>query len=173
MTQQINQEQLLYEDALLFVELLKTSAILGQVKIVPKKAVRFIENLSDEEIAHFFNVSSYVATAVFEALGAHGTNIMLSSGFKDRFEFNVFPRSNEDGINFTWDMKPANPDDLEKIKNRLLDHTSYVGIEKPKINPQDNLKVKETQHNIQDNVEDNVEEDNEEDYRIRSLNRIP
>lgn len=169
MTQQINQEQLLYEDALLFVELLKTSAILGQVKIVPKKAVRFIEDLSDEEIAHFFNVSSYVATAVFEALGAHGTNIMLSSGFKDRFEFNVFPRSNEDGINFTWDMKPANPDDLEKIKNRLLDHTSYVGIEKPEIKIQENIKT-ERMNEIH---EENDEEDNEEDYRIRSLNRIP
>jgi diadenosine tetraphosphate (Ap4A) HIT family hydrolase len=159
---EIDEEQILYEDALLYVELLKESVVLGQIKITPKKEIRFLEKLNDEEIAHFFNVSSFCATAVFEGLGAHGTNIIVSSGFNDKFEINIFPRFNEDEINFMWEMKQADPNELEKIKNTLDSHTSFIGVPKS--------EQKEV-HKIEEKNEE--EEDFEEDYRIKALDRIP
>jgi diadenosine tetraphosphate (Ap4A) HIT family hydrolase len=156
----IDEEQLLYEDALLYVELLKISTTLGQVRITPKKEIRYIERLENKEIAHFFNASSFCATAVFEGLGAHGTNIIVSSGFKDRFEINVLPRFNEDGINLMWEMKQANPNDLEKVMNSLNAHTGYIGVQKSE------------QKTVQ-KIEQKEEEEFEEDYRIKALDRIP
>ncbi len=150
----------IYEDSVLFAVLVKRPMVAGHVKIYAKKEVKYIEELSDLEINHLFTVSSYVATAIFEGVGAHGTNIILNNGFDDNFVINVIPRTDGDGINFQWDMKQAKPEDLESVQKKLKQHTDFIGFSVPEEEPTV----------IQKEIE---EEPEEEDYRIRQINKIP
>ena len=148
---------ILYEDAVAFAVLEKEGAAEGHVKIYPKKSVRYVEELSDEESSHIIFISSYVATAVFEAVGAQGTNIIVNNGVDDKhLEIDVLPRSEDDNIDMQWTPSQAKPEDLESVQKRLKQHTDYIGLQVM----DENLPAPEQ-----------PEEEEENDYRIKQLER--
>jgi diadenosine tetraphosphate (Ap4A) HIT family hydrolase len=164
---------IVYEDGLLFVMVEKKPAVPGHIKIYPKKKARFIEDLSDSEINHFFTVTSYVATAIFEGIGAHGTNIIINNGYNDDFfEINVIPRTEGDGLDFQWELKRAAPETLDNVQGKLREHTDFIGINIPAEDiPVKPVEQQTTQEAILEESQD--KEDDEENYLIRQLNRLP
>lgn len=168
----------LYEDEVLFAHLPQDGEVEGHVRVYPKKDVKFVDELSEDEIDHLFHVSSKIATAIFEGVGAQGTNIILNNGFKEIFEINIIPRFEGDGLNYQWEMKQADPNELESIKKKLKQHTEFIGskIDENQIKNE----LKDNNNNNNNNIDNHkIEQDldnesnDEEDYRIRQINRIP
>lgn len=191
----------IYEDELLDVILLSSALAEGQIAIYPKKIVKHIEQLADNEIEHLFAVANIVSSSVFEAVGAQGTNIVINNGIKG-VSLNIVPRKDGDKLNLNWDLKPAKPEELEKTQKKLKEHTDYIGFSfgskkkrestnEPKMplkehKPEkthekiDETKIsrENTRSDRQDTPENNhktdiPEREEEDDYRIRQLFRIP
>jgi len=150
----------IYEDGLVFATIVEKPVAVGHLRLHIKKKIRYMEELTEKEINHVFTITSYLATAAFEAMNAMGTNIIINNGIRDDVEINVIPRFDGDGLNFQWEMKRASPEKLAEIQKKLKQHTDYIGLaieDKPML-PEEEKEEDETA---------------EEDYRIRQLNRVP
>jgi histidine triad (HIT) family protein len=125
--------KLLYEDEKALCVLAQKSAVSGHIEIYSKEEEHYIENLSIESSFHLFFVASFAATAVFEGLGAHGTNIIMKSGESDdnpggRLTIHVLPRKMEDGLSsMMWQGKQPNYD-LDGVKSRIKDKTWKINL---------------------------------------------
>lgn len=91
----------------------------GHIKIKTKN------KLSLASIEDFFYLASYCATASFEYLGAHGSNILINES-DSALSAHVIPRFSGDGLNFMW--TPNKFDDL--IMDNLQKSVSFgtVGL---------------------------------------------
>ena len=100
----------------------------GHMEIYSKEEENDITKLSEESSAHLFFVASFAATAVFEGLGAHATNIILKSGFSDdnpkgKLCVHIIPRKGDDHLQgLMWEPKQPNYD-LDDIKKKIKDKT--------------------------------------------------
>jgi diadenosine tetraphosphate (Ap4A) HIT family hydrolase len=117
----------IYEDGLIDAILQDKAVTEGHVVLYVKKQVKHIEQLSDGEISHLFSVSNIVSSTVFEATGAQGTNIIVNNGING-ISVNIVPRKEGDNINVNWELKPAKPEDLEKLQKKIREHTDYIGL---------------------------------------------
>jgi len=122
---------ILYEDEKVLAVLPNFSLVPGHIQIHSKIEEQDIDKLSIEDSAHLFYTASFAATAVFEGLGAQGTNIILKSGTSDdnfdgKLVLHILPRAPEDSLQkIMWQPKPPKYD-LDKIKSRIKDQTWKV-----------------------------------------------
>ena len=58
--------------------------------------------------------ASYGTTALFELLGAQGTNIILNES-EEQLCIDVVARSENDGLNFLWEPKQGDPNELKDV----------------------------------------------------------
>tara|TARA_Y100000310_G_scaffold298230_1_gene332001 strand:- start:150 stop:1220 length:1071 start_codon:yes stop_codon:yes gene_type:complete len=121
----------LYEDEKVLVILPQRNLVPGHMEIHSKVEEHDISKLSIEDSAHLFYTASFAATAVFEGLGAQGTNIILKSGTSDdnpdgKLVLHILPRMPDDGLDkMLWKPKPPKYK-LEEIQSRIKDHTWKV-----------------------------------------------
>ena len=118
-----NSCKVIYEDEKVLCILAEDSIAKGHLIIYSKTEEKYIEKISQEDSAHLFFTASFASTAVFEGLGAHGSNIVLKSGESDdnpegRLEVHVIPRWQDDGLKLAWESKQASYDldSIMKIK---------------------------------------------------------
>ena len=136
----------------------------GQVIVAPKKHTPIIESVPDFVVAEMFQVANKVGIAVFEALGAQGTNVLVQNGPSAGQKYphtviSMIPRFENDRLQIGWTPKSAVEEELEKLQNAISQETKNVGIfEKKKEKPIEVEGPKE------------VEKD---DYRSKHLRRIP
>jgi histidine triad (HIT) family protein len=121
----------LYEDEIALCILPNKAAAPGHMVVYSKEEEKEVTNLSIESSAHMFFAASLAATAVFEGLGAQGTNIILKSGTTEdnpegKLCIHILPRSQGDGLeSMLW--KPSQPDyDLDQIVSKIKDKTWKV-----------------------------------------------
>jgi histidine triad (HIT) family protein len=160
------QGKVIYEDAAVMAIMSDEPTIFGHLLVFPKNHHATLEEVDDKVVAQMFYVASYAATAIFEGLGAEGTNIIISNG-KDSSQryshivLDVLPRKTNDGLDFKWEPKKLTPEDMdgamEKIKDKA-DEMDYQGEDKPKVSGE-----KKT-------APSSLDEDN---YIVRHLRRIP
>lgn len=119
---------ILYQDEKVLCLLPQRSAVPGHIEVYSKLEERDIGKLSQEDSAHLFFVASFAASALFDGIGAQGTNILLKSGFSDdnpegRLCVHVLPRFQGDALQgMLWQPKQPdyNLDDLQKkIKDKM------------------------------------------------------
>ncbi len=116
--------QILYEDNLLYVIMAEHPMTEGHVQVVSKKNVKHVEDLSSPETSHMFFVASYCASALFEVMKAHGTNIVMNNGRCGLYEeavpiINVIARFTDDNIDFKWKPKQVEAPVMEELRQRL------------------------------------------------------
>ncbi len=130
--------KVLYEDEKSLVVIPEESIVPGHIKIYSKAEERDVANLSQEDCAHLFYVASYAATAVFEGLGAHATNILVKSGKTDDNPdgllcFHVIPRSAGDSLQgMQWSSKPPSYD-LDSVASKIKDKTWKITYTEPEV----------------------------------------
>jgi histidine triad (HIT) family protein len=95
----IAQTDALYQDTSVKCRLAENPVANGHIII---EADDF-QGMSKENASHFFYVGSYCVTALFEGLGAHGSNIILQSGKSNdngegKTRMHVLPRFQDDSI---------------------------------------------------------------------------
>ncbi len=118
--------KVLYEDEKAICVLPEKGVVKGHLEIYSKEESSMLEKLSLESCAHLFYLASFAATAVFEGLGVHGTNIIMKSGNSDdnngRLVIHVLPRVQGDSLSegLLWKASPPSYS-LDSVMSKLKD----------------------------------------------------
>ena len=156
-----------YEDELVMAVLDVNGANPGHCFVMPKNHYPIIEQVPDIEIGRLFQVSNKVSGAIFESLGAQGTNIFVANGIPAgqtiaHFTINVIPRKDNDGINLQWQPKQLSEEEMSTIELRLKEHTKNIGhFEKEEKKPRIYAPKPK------------MLSDEEEEYFSRQMRRLP
>ena len=154
----------LFEDEKALVMLSPEPVAPGHVIVLPKEHAPIIEAVPDFIVGDMFKVANKIGVAVFEALGAQGTNILIQNGQPagqkhNHTILNVIPRFENDNLQVGWQPKPSDEGELSSLESKIKDETKNVGLferEKPK--PVELEKPKEMP---------------KEDFRLKHLRRLP
>jgi histidine triad (HIT) family protein len=114
-----------YEDDNLIAVLPTKPAVPGHVKIMPKQHFIALEEMSDGLVEELFFLANIASSAVFEALKAHGTNIILNES-ESHLAVDVIPRKENDGLNFMWKPKQLSPAEMDDVLSKVKDKTFLI-----------------------------------------------
>lgn len=122
----------IYEDELVMAVLDVNGANPGHCFVMPKNHYPIMEQVPDREIGRLFNVSNKVSSAIFESLGAQGTNLFVANGIPAgqtvaHFTINVIPRKENDGINLLWQPKQLSEEEMSTVELKLKEQSKHVG----------------------------------------------
>lgn len=157
----------IYEDELVMAIMDVNGANPGHCFVMPKNHYQIIEQVPDIEIGKLFQVSNKISSAIFESLGAQGTNIFVANGIPAgqtvaHFTINVIPRKENDGVNLQWQPKQLSEEEMSTVELKLKEHTKNVGhfekeVKKAKI----------------ESPKTQFLSDEEEEYFLRQMRRLP
>ena len=121
-----------YEDELVMAVLDVNGSNPGHCFVIPKNHYPIIEQVPDHEIGKLFQISNKISTAIFESLGAQGTNIFVANGIPAgqtvaHFTINVIPRKENDGINLQWQPKQLDEEEMSTIEIKLKEQSKNIG----------------------------------------------
>jgi len=155
----------IYEDDICFAILHESPAIDGHVLVIPKKHTPILEELDDKIVEHLFKISNKISTAIFDTLGAHGTNIIVNNGTAAGQELphvviNVLPRKENDNIKVEWPPKQAADAALKTTQSMIKSFSDSIFAGKDSL---PDVKIKK---------EVKIDKD-EENYLTKGLQRIP
>ena len=157
-----------YEDEIVMAVLDVNGANPGHCFVMPKNHYPIIEQVPDKEIGRLFQVSNKVSTAIFESLGAQGTNIFLANGIPAgqtvaHVTLNVIPRKENDGINLQWQPRQLNEEEMSTVELKLKEQAKGIA------GPQREEKKTARAH-VPKPV---MMSDDEEEFFAHQLRRIP
>lgn len=89
----------------------------GHLSVVNSKP---LPSCSDNESNLFFLGVSQCATALFELLGAHGTNIIINDK-DDSLSGEIISRMQNDGLDFLWQPTRGDPAELDSVAKSIKD----------------------------------------------------
>ncbi len=176
---EIKRQWCVYEDEKTVAIMPEESVTPAHLKIFSKEEKNDFENLDYETASHMFYVASFCATAVFEGLKAHGTNIILKTGLSDdnknnELQIHVLPRFENDGlelINPPMESKPDMDGTASKIKEQMF-YVEYqaTGLDEKK----EKITINFDKQNEKTAVMQNEEEDHLEEVRkaIKGLKKF-
>ncbi len=118
---------LIYEDGVVQAHVKADGACVGHVVITPKTPAKYMSELPDNVVVQLWYCASFAATAVFEGLGAHGTNILCYEG--ESLEIHVLARVPEDGLGLRWDAQRKDPSEIAPLASTIKEAMWYVGKE--------------------------------------------
>jgi len=125
----LSSNDMIYSDEYCHVLMPEDSAVVGHVIVKPNN-YDSIEDIPVEVAAHLFFVCSFVATALFESLGAHGTNIILHSGInpdnpEGKCIVHVIARFEDDGLNLIPNPIAEKPD-IKVVGDKVRSDKIYI-----------------------------------------------
>ena len=157
----------IYEDDFVMAVLDVNGSNPGHCFVIPKNHYPIFEQVPDIEIGRLFQVSNRISGAIFESLGAQGTNIFVANGIAAgqtvaHFTINVIPRMENDGINLQWQPKQLSEEEMSTVELKLKEQTKNIGhFEK---------EEKKAKVNVPKPF---VLSDEEEEYFTKQLRRLP
>ncbi|MFA5142086.1 MAG: HIT family protein [Candidatus Woesearchaeota archaeon] len=156
-----------YQDKLAVALLVPNPASEGHIAVVPREHHAILEQVPDNVVSHMFIIANRVSRAVFEMLGAQGTNITVNNGIpagqaSPHVMVNIIPRKEDDGIDFMWIPSQPGPEEMRALATKIKDKCDYIGHEVIKEKPLDLDKKSEIKQAAE-----------EIDYRIKQLERVP
>lgn len=164
------QPKTVYEDEQAVAVLPDEPAVAGHIIVITKKHIPIFEEMDDALTNHIFEVANKVSIALFESVGAQGTNILVQNGIPAGQEvahacINVLPRKENDSLNLEWQVKQLSDDEMSTVEQTLRDGIEQLTQTDKKTAPE---KEEATTH-----VTPETSEKGEENYLIRQLRRIP
>ena len=161
-----SRENIVFENNNVFAFLNQTPACMGHVTIVPKKHFPIIENVPDFIVADMFKVANKISSAIFESLGAQGTNIIVNNGVdagqkKPHASVEVLARKEKDNLNFQWKPKQLTQEEMSTVELTIREKTKNIGeFQKEEAKP---ISMDKKTEKISD----------EESMLVDQLNRLP
>lgn len=158
--------RILYEDAAVMAVLADEPTIFSHIWVFPKQHYKTLEEMPNDMLKQLFCVASTAATAVFESIGAEGTNMFICNGDHSSQKFphliiDVIPRKKNDGINFQWEPKKLSPEEMDNAKEKISDRISI---------PQE---IGEKKKAVEKPLQEEIVYEGEDNYLVRHLRRIP
>jgi histidine triad (HIT) family protein len=147
---------ILYENEQVLVVIKDTVATPGQITVIPKEHFTILEMVPDELLSVCAALANTVSMAVFDGLGAQGTNIVIQNGTsagqaRPHFAIEVIPRRENDKLNFEWKSLQLVGDELERLSEQLQEVAAPPKPEKKKVST----------------------EEGKDNYLLKSLRKIP
>ncbi|MBS3168767.1 HIT family protein [Candidatus Woesearchaeota archaeon] len=132
----------LYEDEHFIVVLEINPANKGHTILIPKRHIKHIYSLNNEESEKVINLLKKFSASL--SVISQGVNILYSEGpaSGQKFEhlaINLIPRYTEDSVKIQWQPKKAEKTELEKVKQEIISHLPIEEPKAPKIDT-DNIK---------------------------------
>ena len=121
-----------YEDENVMAVLDVQPANPGHVVIFPKEHYSIIPQIPDADVARLFTLAKYLSVATFEATGAQGTNMIVSTGAiagqgAPHAMIHVIPRFEKDGMpQQFWQAKELQPEQMTEIAKRIKEKLGNV-----------------------------------------------
>jgi len=156
----------IFEDEKAIAILSPNPCCAGHILLMPKEHFSIVEQVPDYLIAHLSKITNKISIAVFEALQAKGTYILIQNGIaagqkSNHFMIHIIPRKENDGLDFQWQPKQLNQEEMSTIELNLKEATKGIG---------DFKKEEEKPVKLDKEIE---KIDKEENYLIKQLDRIP
>ncbi len=121
-----------YEDEKVICKLPNNPQCVGHLEIISKDFNDF-ENMDEDSASHLFFTASFCATAVFEGLGAHGSNIIMKTGYctdnNNELSIHILPRYEGDGLDLIGTPMKNKPDN-KAVAAKIKDETFIVSYKK-------------------------------------------
>ncbi len=155
---------LLYEDDKTFAFLHPSPCTAGHIVLAGKDHKTILEQIPDFVVKELFAKANKLSVALFESLGAEGTNIIMQNGIAagqhlPHATVHIIPRRMNDGLNLLWKPKQLSEDEMSTAELKLKEGAKNIGeFEKEAPKPKE---IKEEKISA------------EEDYRMKHLKRIP
>ena len=168
--------EILYQDDDLVVAVKDLGVTPGQITVFPKKHATIMEMVSDEVLEKCSVMANKVSIAVFEGLGAQGTNIIVQNGLAagqkiPHFAIEIIPRQENDGLNLQWEPKQLMEDEMESTFLALKEGVEK-GVEPIKEEKKEEKKSSDKSDDKKEDSEKKKKED-KDNYMIKQLRRIP
>ncbi len=114
-----------YEDDDVMAILDINPATKGHTLVFPKSHAQIMGQVDPKIQGKLFTVANRVASALFDAVGAEGTNITLSNGgvagqSSPHTLLNVIARFKDDGVAIGWQPKKADESELEGLASEIM-----------------------------------------------------
>ncbi len=181
---------ILYSDIKMKAFVPETPFLKGHIIVKPVDDKKSIQEIEEKEFLHLMYGASFAATALFENLQAHGTNIIMDTGSLLKpgriIHADVLARFEDDGKDLLWKPKKFSEGEMKEVQERIKDKTDMMDIEKKKeIIDMDNKEVKKVEQVLgekkkpepekKENEPNNEkkEEPEEESYLVKQLRRLP
>ena len=124
-----------YEDEKVLAILDINPANKGHTLVFPKSHAKLFSELNESLAQHCFTVANKISNALVEGLKAEGTNIFIANGnvagqTAPHVLINVIPRFNGDNVNFGWNHKKVEENEMDKVLETIK---SKIVKEKPKL----------------------------------------
>ena len=154
----------LFENEKICLMLSPEPATPGHLIVLPKQHAPILEAIPDYVVKEMFVNANKASTALFETLGAQGTNLLIQNGEPAGQKHNhvllhILPRFENDKLNLGWQPKKISEDEMSTVELKIKQETGAVGgFEREKEKPIEVEKAKEI---------------TKEDYRVKHLKRIP
>lgn len=155
----------IYQDKLVVAFLHPEPVVEGHVVVAPRQHFAIMEQVPTSVIEHMFVVSNRISVAIFEMIGAKGTNLLVNNGISAGQEFahftvNVIPRKENDGLNFRWAPGQVTQEEFQSIMEKVKDKCDYIGHEQVESEPEEIDQVSEISGA-------------EDDLRLKQFERTP
>ena len=165
----------LYEDQLVLVELPEKLATAGHLRVVLKKSVSSLAELSNHEREHAYYAATFAASVLFETLGAVGTNIVVHDGVKP-LALDVIAQTEKESVNLLWEPQTIPENEMKELAAKIKDKCDYIGVPKKSKEPLQLDKVekideKSIEKKEETEKKENVEEENKK-YKILKKNYL-
>lgn len=155
----------IYQDKDIVVAVKDSGAAPGQITVFPKKHEIIMENVDDDVLAKCVAVANKVSIAVFEGLGAQGTNIIVQNGTGagqqvPHFALEIVPRNENDGLEkLHWPPQQLMEEEMEEAFKALKEEADKPVVKKEAKKLGKGVVV--------------VEEEGKDNYLLKSLKRKP
>ena len=131
--------KIVYEDSDIVAFLSDNPSVVGHIIIAPKKHSPIFEAVDDPITGKLFNIANKISAAVFESIGAKGTNLIVHNGIAagqedPHFSINIISRRDDDGIIFDWPPKQLSEEEMATIELQMkegLKEKPQISAEQP------------------------------------------
>ena len=98
----------------------------GHVQVFPRRHAAIFEHMSSQDVGTLFATANTLSSVLFDLLRAQGTNIIMQNGVSAgqsvaHVSLHILPRRENDGLDFQWELAPANQQELQQSAAQLKD----------------------------------------------------
>jgi histidine triad (HIT) family protein len=143
-------------------------AAIGHIIIVPRAHYPILEQVPDFIISDLFIKANKVSVALFEGLGAHGTNIIVQNGIaagqkSAHLIIHIIPRTENDSLDFAWKPRQLNEEEMSTVEIQMKEAASGIG----------GFQSEEAKPIEAEAKVEKIKAGKEENYMVKQLERIP
>ena len=160
----------IYSDDDVFAVMHLKPAAPGHILLFTKQHYSIVEQIPDKIVGHLLSVANKLSIAIFESVGAQGTNIIVENGVASgqtvpHVSVHIIPRRENDGLNLQWTPKKLNNDEMDVVQYQLKEQAQNIAsIE---------LETVKKKTAPEEKKDEKKKMGSPNDHRIRQLRRIP